>query len=266
MAEQINNKSQEMILGYPISTLSMDACLQSIHTWIESNSRAAYFVCANPHSIIQGKNDCEFQQAMRHADLVSPDGSGIAIASKILGGSVRGRVTGSDIFLGLSMLLNKSGGRSYFFLGSTDETLAAIKKKMALEFPNIRFAGAYSPPFKPTFSDEESRAMIDAVNVAQPDVLWVGMTAPKQEKWIYQNRDRLNVKFIGAVGAVFDFYVGNVKRSHPFFQKIGLEWLPRLLQEPRRLWQRMFVSAPIFMLHVLREAHRLRRRKAQQHH
>jgi len=93
--------------------------------------------------------------------------------------------------------------------------------------------------------------MIEAVNRAGPDVLWVGMTAPKQEKWIHQNKDKLNVKFIGAVGAVFDFYAGNVKRSHPWFQEHGLEWLPRLLQEPRRLWRRTFVSAPLFLCMVL---------------
>jgi len=89
--------------------------------------------------------------------------------------------------------------------------------------------------------------MIAAVNTAGPDVLRVGMTAPKQEKWIYRNRDRLNVKFIAAVGAVFDFYTGTVKRSHPGFQKLGLEWLPRLLQQPGRLWSRTVISAPVFL-------------------
>jgi N-acetylglucosaminyldiphosphoundecaprenol N-acetyl-beta-D-mannosaminyltransferase len=103
------------------------------------------------------------------------------------------------------------------------------------------------------FPPGETRAMIEAVNRAGPDVLWVGMTAPKQEKWIYQNKDKLNVKFIGAVGAVFDFYAGNVKRSHSWFLKHGLEWLPRLLQEPRRLWRRSFISAPVFFWHVFKQ-------------
>ena len=105
------------------------------------------------------------------------------------------------------------------------------------DFPNIKVT-THSPPFKPEFSEEDNRQMIEAINQASPDVLWVGMTAPKQEKWIYQNKDKLNVKFIGAIGAVFDFYAGTVKRSSPWFQKHGLEWLPRLLQEPRLLWYR----------------------------
>jgi N-acetylglucosaminyldiphosphoundecaprenol N-acetyl-beta-D-mannosaminyltransferase len=124
---------------------------------------------------------------------------------------------------------------------------------MQKDFPHIEIVGTYSPPFKPEFSPGENNAMVKAVNHAEPDVLWVGMTAPKQEKWIYQHKDRLNVSFIGAVGAVFDFYVGTVKRSHPWFLEYGLEWLPRLIQEPRRLWNRMFVSAPMFLMRVLRQ-------------
>jgi N-acetylglucosaminyldiphosphoundecaprenol N-acetyl-beta-D-mannosaminyltransferase len=113
-------------------------------------------------------------------------------------------------------------------------------------------AGTYSPPFKPTYSAAELDKMVAVINTSNADVLWVGMTAPKQEKFIYQNKDRLNVRFAAAIGAVFDFYAGNVKRSSPNFQRIGLEWLPRLLQEPGRLWRRMVVSAPIFLYHVLR--------------
>ena len=94
--------------------------------------------------------------------------------------------------------------------------------------------------------------MVEAINRAKPDVLWVGMTAPKQEKWVRQHRDRLEVRFIGPVGAVFDFFIGRVQRSHPLFQRLGLEWLPRLLQEPRRLWRRNFISNPSFLLRVLR--------------
>lgn len=124
---------------------------------------------------------------------------------------------------------------------------------MAQDFPNIELAGAYSPPFKPEYTRAELDEMIAAVNAVEPDVLWVGMTAPKQEKWIYDNLSMLDVKFVGAIGAVFDFYTGRVKRAHPIFQKLGLEWLPRLLQQPRRLWRRMFISAPIFLWHLLKQ-------------
>jgi N-acetylglucosaminyldiphosphoundecaprenol N-acetyl-beta-D-mannosaminyltransferase len=240
----------ENILGYKVISQQPKQCIDLIGGWLDSGEIGKVFVCANPHSLVGAKNDLLFQQAIHNADLVTPDGVGIIIASKILGGKIRDRVTGSDIFWGLSARLNETGGRSYFFLGSTEETLAAIRDKMAVEYPNIRFAGSYSPPYKAEFSAEDSRKMVVAVNAARPDVLWVGMTAPKQEKWIYQHREQLEVKFIGAIGAVFDFYIGKVRRSHPFFQRIGLEWLPRLLQEPRRLFKRNFVSSPLFLLRV----------------
>jgi N-acetylglucosaminyldiphosphoundecaprenol N-acetyl-beta-D-mannosaminyltransferase len=124
---------------------------------------------------------------------------------------------------------------------------------MKKEFPGITVCGVLSPPFKPEFSKAESAAMVAAVNAARPDVLWVGMTAPKQEKWIHENRDRLEVPFIGAIGAVFDFYAGNKRRSSVFWQRIGMEWFPRLLREPCRLWERNLKSTPVFLFWIVRE-------------
>ena len=143
-----------------------------------------------------------------------------------------------------------SGNYSVFFLGSTEDTLTAICERMSKDWPNIRVAGIFSPPFKATFSDEDIELMVHRINMVEPDVLWVGMTAPKQEEWIYKVLPQLNVRFAAAVGAVFDFYTGRIKRPHPLFRRLGLEWLPRLLQEPGRLWRRTFASAPIFLWHV----------------
>lgn len=252
-------KGDEIIVGYPISTNSVGVCVSEIAEWILSGKVRKYLVCANPHSIEVARRDPDFDIAIKNADLIVPDGIGIVIASKILGGAIRKRVTGMDVFLGLSEALNSTGNGRYFFLGSSDGNLKKIEEKMKKDFPGITVAGTYSPPFKPEFSDEDNRIMIEAVNCAAPDVLWVGMTAPKQEKWICQNRAELNVKFIGAVGAVFDFYTGKVRRSHPFFQKMGLEWLPRLIRQPGRLWRRNFVSNPSFICRVISQ--RIIRRK-----
>jgi len=119
-----------------------------------------------------------------------------------------------------------------------------------VDYPQVTIAGTYSPPFKPEYTSEEKQHMVELVNESAADVLWVGMTAPKQEKWIHQLQSGLDVPFAGAIGAVFDFYTGQIKRSPAVFQKLGLEWLPRLIQEPKRLWRRMFLSAPIFLLDV----------------
>lgn len=245
----------EDILGYRVTTMSIDACLRQVFAWIESGvdgaGKGRYFACLNPHSIETARRDETFAAALHDADLSVPDGVGILIASRILGGKITQRVTGSDIFLGLHKLLNERGGFSVFFLGSTPETLAGIVERMNRHYPNIRVVGTYSPPFRAEFSDEDNAAMLDVINSARPDVLWVGMTAPKQEKWVWQHRAQLDVRLIGAVGAVFDFFIGRVKRAHPLFQRMGLEWLPRLLQEPRRLWRRNFVSNPSFMTRVV---------------
>jgi N-acetylglucosaminyldiphosphoundecaprenol N-acetyl-beta-D-mannosaminyltransferase len=242
----------EPILGYRVCTLDIAGSVATIVAWLDAGEQRKVFVCANPHSLVTAGGDPVFQNAIHAADMVTPDGSGILLASWLLGGNIRERVTGSDIFRELSTHFEKyqPDQRNYFFLGASDKTLRTICEKFAAEFPHIRISGTYSPPYKPEFSAEDDQRMVDAINAAKPDVLWVGMTAPKQEKWIMRNHDQLEVGFIGAVGAVFDFYAGNVKRSHPIFQRLGLEWLPRLLQEPRRLWRRNFVSSPIFLAKV----------------
>lgn len=251
----MSNLPVEPILGYSVCTHGIADSIATIAAWLDAGERHKVFVCANPHSLVTADGDLEFQRAIHAADLVTPDGAGIVFASRLLGGTIRERVTGSDIFRELSIHLNKHqpDQRSYFFLGASDTTLEKIRTRFTAEFPHIRIAGTYSPPFKPEFTAEDDERMIAAVNAAKPDVLWVGMTAPKQEKWIMRNRDRLDVGFIGAIGAVFDFYAGNVKRSHPIFQRLGLEWLPRLLQEPRRLWRRNFVSSPLFLIKIVRQ-------------
>jgi len=241
----------EYILNCPITAMPAQACVSKIVDWVKTGQKGKYFICANPHSLEVARKDSCFGLAIRSADLIVPDGVGIVIASKILGGSIRERITGMDIFLGLSEVLNREKKYRYFFLGSTEQNLVKIREKLNADFPNITIAGLYSPPFKPEFSEDDNDQMISVINHAEPDVLWVGMTAPKQEKWIYQNKDKLNVTFIGAIGAVFDFYTGNVKRSHPFFLKRGLEWLPRLIRQPRRLWRRNFISSPRFLLRVI---------------
>ncbi len=246
----------EDILGYRITTMSIDACLRRILAWVEGGAerptRGSHRPCLTPPSIEIARRDAAFSTALHEADLALPDGVGVLLASRILGGRIRQRITGSDIFWGLNSLLNARGGCSVFFLGATAETLARIAERMGRDYPNLRIAGVYSPPFREAFSAAENEAMVQAINAACPDVLWVGMTAPKQEKWVREHRDRLDVRFIGPVGAVFDFFIGRVQRSHPLFQRMGLEWLPRLLQEPRRLWRRNFVSNPSFLLRVIR--------------
>jgi N-acetylglucosaminyldiphosphoundecaprenol N-acetyl-beta-D-mannosaminyltransferase len=241
----------EYIQGIPVSNLGKETCLENILKWLGSGARGRMIVCANPHSIEIARSDNFFREALMVSDLVVPDGIGMVLASYLLGGRIRDRVTGSDIFHGLNSAMDREKRWSVFFLGSTEGTLAAIQRRFSIDYPGVRVAGTFSPPFRSEFNEDENRAMVDIVNYAQPDVLWVGMTAPKQEKWIFRNRSELMVKVSVAVGAVFDFYAGNVQRSSPFFQHLGLEWFPRLVREPGRLWRRNLISGPSFLMRVV---------------
>ena len=242
---------KELMLGYRVEASDQSTCLSDIVKHILTAKSPAWLACLNPHSYAVALEDKTFKQALQVADWLVPDGIGMVYASHLLGGQIKNRITGSDVFFGVHELLNVQGSK-VFFLGTSKVTLATICERMARDYPRIIVAGTYSPPFKPSFNQADNSAMCSAINAVKPDVLWIGMTAPKQEKWIAENLHRLDVRFIGAIGAVFDFYSGKVNRSHPVFQRFGLEWLPRLLQQPRRLWKRMFVSAPIFIFDVFR--------------
>jgi N-acetylglucosaminyldiphosphoundecaprenol N-acetyl-beta-D-mannosaminyltransferase len=242
----------ESILGFPIATASLDTLVDRSLSWIASEERGRYFVCANPHSLEVARRDPHFAQAIGEADFVVPDGVGIVLASRLLGGIIRQRITGTDLFRAINARLDAVGGHRCYFLGSTPQNLESIRRRMAVEYPGVEVAGCFSPPFKPAFGEQENREMVAAVNAARPDVLWVGLTAPKQETWVWAHRGELDAKLIGPVGAVFDFFTGNVPRSPPWFLVHGLEWLPRLLRQPGRLWRRNLVSNPAFLLRVLR--------------
>lgn len=241
------------LFGYRISNQGLDADLNSVFQSINSRKKTCHMACANPHSLTVAAKDNIFQQALKRADILIPDGTGIIIAAKILGLPCIEKVAGTDFFLGLSREANNRGGVKYFFLGSSKKVLRLIKEKMKRNFPAIEVCGTYSPPFKTEFSQEDNSAMISAINNTRPDVLWIGMTAPKQEKWIYENQSKLQVPFIAAIGAVFDFYAGTKNRSSNFWIRIGFEWLPRFLKEPRRLWERNVKSTPIFLGWVMKE-------------
>jgi N-acetylglucosaminyldiphosphoundecaprenol N-acetyl-beta-D-mannosaminyltransferase len=250
----------ETILGFPISTLTVSECAEAIAAAIESGGSSTWMACLNPHSYVVAKKDAHFRAALMDADWLIPDGIGVVFASMLTGGCIRSRVTGPDLFNALNHRLNALGGINVFFLGGSEETLLRIRARMAEEFPRIRVVGSFSPPYKNSYSEGEIAEMISRIRTASPDVLWVGMTAPKQEKWIYDNLANLNVKFAGAIGAAFDFWAGTVKRPDPIFRSLGLEWLPRLIRQPRRLWRRTFISAPIFMLDTVKECVRRHRK------
>lgn len=208
----------------------------------------------NAFSYDNARKDVLFSEALQKGDVLIPDGISIVKACRFLNAKSqpKERIAGWDLFVYEMEKLNRVGGR-VMFLGSSDAVLNLIRQRVAEKYPKIE-VDTYSPPYKPVFSDEENEAMISAINRSNPDLLWIGMTAPKQEKWAYTHLDCLDVHcHIGTIGAVFDFFAGTVKRAPERWQRAGLEWLYRLLSEPRRMWRRYFIGNAKFIYYIMVE-------------
>lgn len=205
----------------------------------------------NTHSFNVALRDKDFLYALLNSDMLLPDGIGIVFALRFLQGKKVKKIAGYDLFIYELEHLNDKAG-SCFFLGSSENVLRLILQRISIEYPQIKVA-SYSPPFKSEFSKEDNIQMIEAVNNFKPDVLFIGMTAPKQEKWAFTHFDLLNVKHIDCIGAVFDFYAGTIKRAPAWVIQIRAEWLYRLLVEPKRMWRRYLVGNTKFLWFLIKE-------------
>lgn len=204
----------------------------------------------NAHSYNTLYDDIIFKEAIRSSDILLPDGISMVWASRILKGEKIKKIAGEDIFYHEMHRINNINGKC-FFLGSTNEILNLIKERANIEFPNIE-VHTYSPPFKPEFDDDDNKLMIEAINKVEPDVLFIGMTAPKQEKWAFINLNDLNAGHVCCIGAVFNFYARTIKRAPKWMIDLGLEWLYRLLKEPNRMWRRYIIGNFIFVIRILK--------------
>ncbi|GGI26905.1 WecB/TagA/CpsF family glycosyltransferase [Pedobacter mendelii] len=204
----------------------------------------------NQYSYCIAREDAEFRSALTSSDILLPDGEGVVLAERFLTGKKIKKISGTDLHLYLLSTLNAQAG-SCFYLGSCEETLVKIKDKLLNEYPNLK-VGFYSPPFTATFSSEDNEKMIAAINDFNPDALFIGLTAPKQEKWSQQFKNQINAKFICSIGAVFDFYAETVKRPSKFMVDNKLEWMGRLVSNPSRMWRRYLYYGPIYVFQILK--------------
>ncbi|MHA6249632.1 WecB/TagA/CpsF family glycosyltransferase [Pontibacter sp. CAU 1760] len=205
----------------------------------------------NQYSYCIAEKDVDFKNSLIESDVLLPDGIGIVAASKFLNQQHIAKIAGADLHDYLLRKLEISGGKC-FYLGSSDETLRKIKVRLKNDFPSIQVA-SFSPPYKPQFSQEDNALMLAEVNAFKPDVLFIGMTAPKQEKWAHAHKALLDANIICSIGAVFDFYAGTVKRPGKFWINSNLEWLGRLFNEPRRMWKRYIYYGFVFGYYLLKE-------------
>lgn len=239
------------VLGYDVFSHSLSSLAEEIDHHLKSGTSKAWLCCLNPHSYAVSKSLQTFSDAITSATWVIPDGIGLVLAGNILGRPVQERITGSDTFGAVSSLADRSHYK-VFFLGASEEVLQLISEKYSRDFPGSSIVGTYSPPYKAEFSDADVDKMVASVNTAGADILWVGMTSPKQDIFIARNIHRLDVKFAAGIGAVFDFYAGCTPRASELMIRWKLEWLHRFFMSPKRMWRRIFVSGPIFLLDVVK--------------
>lgn len=230
--------SEEMstlVLGVPVSGRSLDELLDRAFERIRAR-RKTLFTTANAHSIVVAQRLTDFAKHFREAEAVLPDGISAVWGIRACGGSARARVSGPDFF---EKFLARAAelGTSVFLLGTTDETLRRLIERCRGRWPRLIIKGSLAPPFG-ELSVEDERRMVEAVNRARPDTLFVAMTAPKQELWLSRHFAALDVLFAMGVGAAFDFTAGNKRRALPILGHMGLEWAFRLALEPRRMWRR----------------------------
>ena len=234
--------------------------IESENSLREINDGKVLINTINAHSFNTAQKDELFADALKNGDYLIPDGASILLACRWLKAKSqpKDRIAGWDLF---SFEMERLEGRckkeevrgKVMFMGSSEKVLAKIREKAAVDYPNLDVV-TYSPPYKPEFSDEDNAAIIKAINEADPDLLWIGMTAPKQEKWTYQHWNELNIHcHVGTIGAVFDFYAGTAKRAPQWWQDHSLEWLYRLCLEPKRMWRRYLLGNPLFLWNIAKE-------------
>jgi N-acetylglucosaminyldiphosphoundecaprenol N-acetyl-beta-D-mannosaminyltransferase len=226
------------ILGTKVHMVRIDDVVSIMAEWIETEpDRVHHVINTGMHGIMEARKDPAFASILNSAELLAPDGILAVTVARLHGYKLRKQDTGPDLLWRFSEIAIQKGYR-YFFFGDSEDTLKKLSNKLASSFPGIRIAGATSPPFR-QWTPDEDKAMIESINNARPDVLWVGLGMPKQEQWIFDHRASLNVPVVVGAGASLKFLSGTVSRAPVLMRNLGFEWLWRFAQEPRRVWRRV---------------------------
>lgn len=244
------------VLGVGISTITQSDALTKICEWIDSGKRHFISVCT-VHTVMECQNDPRMRSAVNSAGMATPDGMPLVWLGKLKSKRAVSRVYGPDLLLALCKISAERGYKHYFY-GGASGVPEELARNMQMRFPGLKVVGAFSPPFRP-LSNVEDAEIVDNINQAGADIVWVGLGTPKQDLWMAEHRSRLTASVLIGVGAAFDFHTGRVPQAPGWMQRVGLEWLFRFFQEPRRLWYRYLVYNPLFILLIIAQALKLKR-------
>lgn len=239
------------ILGTPVSSLTMDELFSDWESVINEGQKAQ--VCITPaNSILAARETARVQEIYKNADYVLCDGVPVKWASEFLGIPIKERITGLDVLPRIFPFASQNNF-TVFLLGASPGVAETLKSVMEAKYPNVKIVGTFVPPFREVFAKEENQQMIDAINAVKPDMLLVSLTAPKQDIWIAENLANLDTHVAIGIGGAFEVAAGMIQRAPLWMQKRGLEWLYRFLQEPKRMFRRYFVEAPVFIPLVIKQ-------------
>jgi N-acetylglucosaminyldiphosphoundecaprenol N-acetyl-beta-D-mannosaminyltransferase len=245
------------VLGVPLALTDYESTLDWIDDAVRARSRS-YVCVAAVHTVMASREDPALREAVLGADFTVPDGQPLVWALNLLGHRLGERVYGPELMDRACARAAVTGRRIYLYGGRNPGALAQLARVLRLRHPGLNLVGGYAPPFRDLTVEEEDRIAQD-INAARPDVVWAGIGVPKQEKWMARMRDRLEAPVLVGVGAAFDFHAGLVPQAPALMQRLGLEWLFRLAQEPRRLWRRYLRYNPRFVTGFVRQYLRERR-------
>ena len=238
-----------IVIGSAVDVLDYHYAIKCISNWSSLN-QSRYVCITNVHSIVTASQDREFSKVLAQADMCTPDGTPVAWLMRKLGHKDQVRVNGPDLMWQYCAHAQITG-ESFYLYGGEQKTLDVLSARLKECFPDLNIAGSYSPPFR-QLTEQEDTEIIEQINASGAGVVWVSLGCPKQEKWMFDHRGKINAVMIG-VGAAFDYHAGTIKRAPLWMQNSGLEWLHRLCSEPRRLWKRYLVTNTLFVIRAAKQ-------------
>jgi N-acetylglucosaminyldiphosphoundecaprenol N-acetyl-beta-D-mannosaminyltransferase len=245
------------VLGVSVNATQIPEVIEQMEKWIERRDATRFVAVTGMHGVMEAQHDAEFRTALNSADLVVPDGMPLVWLGRLRGFRLRRRVYGPELMLSVCER-TVSGNVRHFLLGGAPGVAERLSDTLKSRFPGLNVVGTYSPPFRP-LKLEEQEEIVNMINAAAPDILWVGLSTPKQERWMYEHRGRVHAPVLVGVGAAFDINSGMKEQAPDWMQEHGLEWFFRLLQEPQRLWRRYVLYGSEFIFYVALELLGLRK-------
>lgn len=249
MDQTINFDDRVRVISLSPNLLDQDKLIAAVELLVRRGS-GGYVCFSTVHMVMESFDDDAYAARVNAADLIVTDGMPLVWMQRLMGRRDATRVRANDLMIALCQYA-AANSMSVGFYGGKQAVIDAIKHRARNEMPNLNIAYAYSPPFRP-LTDDEDAAIVDQINAAKPDILFMGLGCPKQENWMSAHRDRVSAVMLG-VGASFDFFAGNVSECPPWLGRLGLEWLYRLYQEPRRLWRRYLILNPRFIWNAAKQ-------------